>query len=116
MQDLSLYCAGLLGVMISIIHGYLGEMLVVRPAQTSTIQAKRVLQAIMFLSALYWFAASVILLITPVLLPQEYRAIIVYGVALIFVSGSIGNLWATQGGHFGWVLLAIAASLAIAGA
>ncbi|MEO0398361.1 MAG: hypothetical protein AAF224_02935 [Pseudomonadota bacterium] len=116
MQDIFLYGAGLLGIIISVAHGYIGEVRVVRPVRASTTQAKRVLHAIMFLSAVYWFAASALLLITPLLLSDAQRPFVVYGVALVFVSGCLGNLWATRGGHFGWILLAAAAALAIAGA
>ncbi|MEM6748447.1 MAG: hypothetical protein AAF608_13605 [Pseudomonadota bacterium] len=116
MQNLLLYSAGGLGAVISIIHGYLGEMKVVRPLQAHTEQAKRILQALVFLSAVYWFAASVLLLLTPTYVPDAQRPIIAYGVALIYISGSLGNLWGTKGRHFGWALLALAAGLAIAGA
>ncbi|MEM9289192.1 MAG: hypothetical protein AAGA36_12710 [Pseudomonadota bacterium] len=116
MENVFLYSAGVLGLAISVIHGYLGEMKVVRPVQASTEQAKRILHAIMFLSAVYWFIASLMLLMTPTLLPEAQRPVVAYGVAMVFLSGSLGNLWATKGTHFGWMLLAIAAALAIAGA
>ncbi|MEM9880358.1 MAG: hypothetical protein AAF862_13890 [Pseudomonadota bacterium] len=116
MQNLMLYCAGILGILISIVHGYLGEFKVVRAVEAPSGQVKRVLQAIMFLSAVYWFAASVLLLITPAFMPSAIRPFLAIGVAVIFLTGSLGNLWATRGSHFGWVLLAGIAGLAFAGA
>lgn len=116
MKDVFLYSAGSLGVMISLAHGYLGEVKVVRQAQTPTRQAKRILHAIMFLSAVYWFAASVLLLVTPSLVSDEGRPVLVWGVAVVFVTASLANLWATRGRHFGWIVLAIATGLTVAGA
>lgn len=116
MQDLFLYSAGALGILISVIHGYLGQTRVVGPAQTPTKQTKRVLEAIMLISAVYWFAAGVLLLVTPAGMLDADRSLIVYAVAFVYLAGSLGNLWATRGRHFGWALLAIASGLAIAGA
>ena len=115
MDDLFLYAAGGLGLIISIAHGYLGETRVIRPVQTTSAAGKRVLSAIMFLSAIYWGIASLTLLAVPTQFPETARKVIVLSVAAIYLSGSLANLWATRGRHFGWALLAIATSLALAG-
>ena len=116
MENVYLYTAGLLGICIAGVHGYLGEMRVVVPSQAPTDQAKRILHAIMVISAIYWFAAGLILLLTPILFLENQRALIAYGAAFLFSTGSLANFWATRGRHFGWVLLAIASGLAILGA
>ncbi|MEM1140358.1 MAG: hypothetical protein AAGH45_10795 [Pseudomonadota bacterium] len=115
MKDILLYLSGGLGMAIALVHGYLGETKVVRPTAASTPAAKRVLHAIMFLSGVYWFVASAILVATPAYVPELVRPIVVYGVAAIFISGCVANFWATRGRHFGWALLALAAGLALAG-
>ncbi|MEM7284064.1 MAG: hypothetical protein AAF438_20860 [Pseudomonadota bacterium] len=115
MTDTLLYASGALGVLISLVHGYLGETKVVVPSEAPNPSAKRVLHAIMVLSAVYWFAAAVLLLVTPEFVSVSARPYVVYGVAAVFLSGSVGNLWATRGRHPGWALLAIAAGLAVAG-
>ena len=115
MQDIFLYLGGVLGLIVSVIHGYLGEVKVIRPTHSPSIPAKRVLSAIMFLSAVYWGAASLLLLVVPTQIPEASREIVCYGVAAIYVSGSLGNLWATRGKHPGWVLLAAATILTLAG-
>ncbi|MEM7706423.1 MAG: hypothetical protein AAF358_12760 [Pseudomonadota bacterium] len=74
------------------------------------------LQAVMLISAVYWFAAGVLLLLTPSGFLDADRLLVAYAVAFIYVIGSLGNLWATRGRHFGWALLAIAGALAVAGA
>lgn len=116
MNDMLLYGAGTLGVLISIVHGYLGLEKVVGPAKAPTQRGKRVLQAVMLISAVYWFAAGVLLLLTPSGFLDADRLLVAYAVAFIYVIGSLGNLWATRGRHFGWALLAIAGALAVAGA
>ena len=115
MDDLFLYAAGTLGAVVSIIHGYLGECRVIQPIQAPSATAKRVLSVIMFLSAVYWAVASLLLLSVPTQIPDSARVVVVVGVAAIYASGSLGNHWATRGKHFGWVLLAVAAALALAG-
>lgn len=116
MKDALLYAAGALGIAISILHGYLGERLVVGPSEASTRRAKRVMRAIMFLSAVYWFAAGVLLLVAPVLLEPSQRFFAICVAAFLFATGSLGNLWATRGRHPGWALLAVATALALVGA
>lgn len=116
MKDLMLFSAGGLGMVIAVVHGYLGETKVVRPVQGTTDSAKRVLQAIMFLSAVYWFIAGLVLAAAPVYFEDGLRAVIAYIVAAVFASGALGNFWATRGTHFGWALLAAACLLAIFGA
>jgi len=65
MADLLLYIAGGLTVMISIAHGYLGATQVVGPSTAPSDSAKRILHAIMFLSAVYWFIGGVTLIAVP---------------------------------------------------
>lgn len=114
-EDLFLYAAGTLGAAVSIIHGYLGEHKVIQPIETPTAAGKRILSAVMFLSAVYWGVASLLLLFVPTHVPEAARVAVVLGVAALYASGSFANLWATRGKHFGWVLLAVAALLALAG-
>ncbi|MEM6627687.1 MAG: hypothetical protein AAF719_13390 [Pseudomonadota bacterium] len=116
MQDAYLYAAGTLGIVISIVHGFLGETKIVAPSQAPASQAKRVMRAIMFISAVYWFAGGLVLLLTPAVLTEAQRPLAVYGAAFLFLTGSLGNFWATKGRHFGWMLLAVAGGLAVAGA
>lgn len=115
MSDTFLILAGSLGMIISVVHGYIGETKVVAAATSPSPVVRRVLSAIMFLSALYWFAAGGLLVLTPIVLPPIYRDVTVIGVAIIFATGAAANCWATRGRHFGWVLLAIATVLTLLG-
>lgn len=116
MKDMMLFAAGGLGMVVALVHGYIGETKVVRPVQATSDVAKRVLQAIMFLSAVYWFVAGLVLATAPIYFEGGLKTAVAYIVASIFASGAVANFWATRGRHFGWMLLAAACSLAFIGA
>jgi hypothetical protein len=103
--------AGGVGMLCAVAHGYLGETKVVRPVKDISPSAKRVLHAIMFLSAVYWFIAGAAAVASPLLTAHDrWLALFVAGV--IYFSSASANFWAMRGRHFGWVALSIAAALA----
>lgn len=116
MDDILLYLAGGLTIMIAIIHGYLGATKVVGPSTAPNPAAKRILHAIMFLSAVYWFAGGVLLIAAPTLFEGEVRKWVVYGVAAMLTTGALGNMWSTRAKHFGGYFLLLVSGLAMFGA
>lgn len=112
MKDASIIIAGILGMIIAIIHGYLGATTIVGPIENIHPVAKRLLHAVFFLSAVYWFVGGAILAAAPFYLSTSARMTFALIVAVMFLSGAAANFWATQGTHFGWALLVIAAVLA----
>ncbi|MEM6555506.1 MAG: hypothetical protein AAF642_06515 [Pseudomonadota bacterium] len=116
MADISLYLAGSLTVAIAFVHGYLGATKVVGPSTAPSASAKRILHAIMFLSAVYWFVGGVLLIAAPALFEGEIRKWVVYGIAAMLVSGALGNMWGTRGKHFGGYFLLLVGGLAVFGA
>ena len=115
MADFFLYGAGGLTVLIAIVHGYLGATDVVGPSTTPSPQAKRILHAIMFLSAVYWFIAGAILMAAPHLFEGEVRKWVVWTAVAMLLTGAFGNMWATRAKHFGGYFLLIVSALAFAG-
>ncbi len=115
MNDALIVSAGCLGMGIAIIHGRLGETKVVRPVHDLPATSKRVLRAVMFLSALYWFAGGLLLVIGPVYLTAPEQVFAALAIGAMYLTGAVGNFWATRGRHIGWVLLACAAGLAWTG-
>ncbi len=115
MSDILLIPAGILGMVIAVAHGMIGETKVVRPVQGLTLPAKRVLHALMFLSAVYWFAAGAVLAIAPIYFNADAQFITAMIVAAVFASGALGNAWATGGRHPGCWLLALATGMALTG-
>jgi len=115
MNDISIIAAGLLGMLIAVIHGYLGATKVVHPVQGIHPSAKRILHGIFMLSALYWFIGGAVLISAPFQLSSDARFIAVMIVGALYLSGALVNFWATRGRHFGWILLSIAVVLAWTG-
>ena len=116
MPDISLYLAGGLTMAIAIVHGLIGAAKVVGPSTAPTASAKRILHAIMFLSAVYWFVGGAVLAVTPHLFTGETRTWIVYVIAAMLVAGALGNMWATRAKHFGGYFLLLVSGLAWVGA
>lgn len=116
MADIALYAAGGLTILIAIIHGYLGGAKVVEPSHAPNPDAKRILHAIMFLSAVYWFVGGAVLIAAPNLFEGETRKWVVYVIAAMLISGALGNMWSTRAKHFGGYFLLIVSGLALAGA
>ena len=115
-MDIYLYIAGTLTVLISIVHGFLGATAVVGPSTAPSDEAKRILHAIMFLSAVYWFIGGLALIAAPHMFDGEVRRWIVYTIVAMLLSGAIGNMWGTRGKHFGGYFLLGVSALAFAGA
>lgn len=103
--------AGGLGMLCATIHGYLGESRVIRPVKDIPSSSRRVLQAIMFLSAAYWFIAGAILTASPLLTAHD-RKLALFIAGAIYGSAAAANFWAMRGRHIGWLLLGTAAALA----
>jgi len=107
MKDIFLVIGGCLGMVVAVLHGYLGETRIVGPIQNSPACAKRVIQAIMFLSAVYWFVGGAVLALTPFFQGAGDRRLSALIVGALYISGAAANIWATRGRHFGWGLLTI---------
>ena len=111
MTDTMTILAGIMGMLIAMVHGYLGATKVVQPVTGIHPSAKRILHAIFLLSAVYWFVGGAVLVLAPFYLSPDARYVASLIVGTLFLSGAAGNFWATRGRHFGWVLLTIATTL-----
>lgn len=114
MADVALYMSGGLTLFVAIAHGWLGAAKIVGPAQAAPA-AKRILHAIMFLSAVYWFVAGGLLLATPIYFAGDTRYWVVIGCVAMLGSGGLGNIWAMRGRHFGGYALLLICALALFG-
>ena len=108
--------AGLGGALIALLHGYLGQTIVIPSISGGTPSLRRVNHAVFQLSTLYWFAGGIALICAAVFIDQGERTIIVLMVAFLYITGAVGNLWATRGRHPGWILLSVVTILALIGA
>ena len=99
-------------MLCGVIHGYSGAMKVVRPIENIRASTKRVLSVVMTLSAIYWIAAGAIVAAGPLLTDHDRRIALSVAVA-IYGTAAAANYWANRGRHFGWILLSLAAALAL---
>jgi hypothetical protein len=116
MSDILLILAGTGGAIVALVHGYLGQTVVLPSFSGGTRSMRRVNQAVFQLSTLYWFVGGIALICAALFFEQGDRSVIVAMVSFLYITGSIANLWATRGRHPGWVLLAVVAGLALIGA
>jgi len=105
MNDVVLIAAGCAGMTIAVVHGYLGGTMVNRALQDAPGPVRRIMQAIMFLSAVYWFVGGAVLAFNGVLFGEEGRQMAALVAGAIFLTAAMANLWATRGRHFGWMVL-----------
>src|SRR5262249_47785905 len=105
------FIAGGLGMLCAALHGYLGERRVIRPVKDISSSSRRVVDGLMFLSAVYWFAAGAVLAASPFLTAHDRKLALFIAVA-IYGSAAAANFWATRGRHFGWLMLSAATALA----
>ncbi len=111
LTDTLLVAGGSLGIFVSFVHGFIGETKVARLATHPQISSKRVIHALIFLSAVYWFLGGTLIVAAPFLLDKSATLLSAIIVCTMYGTGAAGNFWATKGNHIGWVLLAIATAL-----
>ena len=111
MSDLFLIAAGLLSIMVSIIHGFLGETKVIKPIEGLESGLLRIIRAVWFLSAVYWFVGGVFLVLAPYYFEPSQRTIIAGITIAMYFSGALANFWASRGRDMGWVFLIVIVAL-----
>ncbi len=111
MNDMFLITAGLLSIMVSIIHGFLGETKVIKPIEGLETGSLRIIRAVWFLSAVYWFVGGVFLVLAPYYFEPSQKMIIVGITITMYLSGALANFWANHGRDMGWVFLIVIVAL-----
>jgi hypothetical protein len=115
MSDLLVQSAGVLGVAVALLHGYLGETKVFAKARIEPAGARRITRAVWHNSVVAWIAMGALLALAPALGSERTRYCIIAASVAIYGSAAIANAWATRGRHFGWAALTFVTGLAIAG-
>ncbi|MDJ0656623.1 MAG: hypothetical protein QNJ40_20855 [Xanthomonadales bacterium] len=115
MTDYFLIAAGVLGLITSAGHGYIGHVRLVSPLDGIDARAKRALGTVFQLTTIYWVMGGIALILAPFTLSATPREVLAIFMAVIYGTAALGNLWITRGFHFGWVMLTAATVLAIAG-
>ena len=116
MRDLAIQAAGGLALVVSVIHGVLGETKVFAKARIEPAWIRLLLRLIFQCSTVAWMAFGVLLIAAPYIASEQARVWIVGAAVATYGAGAIGNAWATRGRHFGWMAMTVVSALALAGA
>ncbi|MET4118823.1 hypothetical protein ABIB85_005452 [Bradyrhizobium sp. JR1.5] len=115
MRDLLLQCAGVVTIVVALIHGILGETKVFARARIEPERLRTLIRLVWQASTVAWFGGGVLLIAAPWLQSEPARHWIVVTMACVFGFAALANAWATRGRHFGWMALSAVVAMAAAG-
>jgi hypothetical protein len=116
MSENLLIGAGVLGMMVAAVHGYLSQTRILPAITGLTRTQRRINAAVYHLSTLYWAVGGAGLVWAAISLAPGQQALAGAAVGFLYASAALANAWATRGRHPGGPLLGAAAAMAIAGA
>jgi hypothetical protein len=115
MRDLLVQCAGVLTIVVALIHGYLGEAKVFARATIEPARLRTLIRLVWQASTVAWIGGGVLLVAVPWMGSEPARHWIVATMACVFGLSACANAWATRGRHFGWMALSAVVAMAVAG-
>jgi hypothetical protein len=115
MRDLLLQCAGVLTIVVALIHGVLGETKVFARARIEPERLRTLIRLVWQASTVAWIGGGVLLIAAPGMASEPARHWIVITMAGVFGFSACANAWATRGRHFGWMALSAVVAMAVAG-
>ena len=116
MHDTALAAAGIIGVVVAVIHGVLTERLMAAPFRVRaepplSATVRRIAPLLLQFSTFNWLVGGLVLVVAALWLGPEARWVVGLLVGSSYLFGAAGNLWATRGRHPGWALYALALAL-----
>ena len=115
MQDLALRLAGALALFAAVAHSVIGERYVFPALRIEPQRFALLLRLIWHCLSVGWVGGGLLFLALPLLDESRVRFWTIATFALIFAAAALANHVATGGRHFGWIVLAAAALLSLAG-
>jgi len=120
-HETALAGAGILGIVVAVIHGVLTERLMAAPLRAGTqprlsAPIRRIAPLLLQFSTFNWVVGGLVLVAAALWLGPEAKRVAGLLVGSSYLFGAVGNLWATRGRHPGWVLYAVAVLLIVYGA
>ncbi|MCK1388368.1 hypothetical protein [Bradyrhizobium sp. 21] len=115
MRDLLLQCAGVVTIVVALIHGILGEAKVFARARIEPERLRTLIRLVWQASTVAWIGGGVLLLAAPWMESEPARHWIVATMGCVFGFSALANAWATRGRHFGWMALSAVVAMAVAG-
>jgi hypothetical protein len=114
-RDLAVQAAGVLAILVAVIHGALAELYVFRTARIEPSGTRRLLRLLWQAGSVDWIGMGVLLIVAPRLGSGVARHWII-GVAVVaYACAGIANALATRARHPGWILMGCVVVLALTG-
>ncbi|WP_407149612.1 hypothetical protein [Bradyrhizobium sp. ORS 86] len=115
MRDTLLQGAGVIAIIISLIHGVLGETKVFARATVEPPRLRLLLRLVWQAGTVAWIGGGVLLVAASAMADDAARHWIVATLAVVFACAALANAIATRGRHFGWIGMSAVVALATAG-
>ena len=115
MRDLLLQGAGVVAIIVALIHGLLGETKVFPRARIEPERLRTLIRLVWQASTVAWIGCGVLLIAVPWMGSAAARHWIVITMIGVFGFSACANAWATRGRHFGWMALSAVVAMAAAG-
>ena len=115
MCDLLLQSSGVIAVLISIVHGVLGEIRVFARATVEPPRLRMLLRLVWQAGTVAWIAGGLLLIAAPSMGSDAARHWIIATLAVVFGFAGIANAIALRTVHPGWIGMGAVVALAIAG-
>jgi hypothetical protein len=115
MRDLALQAAGVLAIVVAVIHGAVGELRVFARTRIEPQRARTLLRLMFQATTIDWIGISVLLIAAPWLGSPAARHWIIAVAVVVYGYAAVGNAVASRGRHVGWMLMSCAIALALAG-
>ena len=119
-HETALAGAGILGIVVAVIHGVLTERLMAAPFRARaqpplSAVIRRIAPLLLQFSTFNWVVGGLVLVAAALWFGLEAKRVAGLLVGSSYLFGAVGNLWATRGRHPGWVLYAVALVLIVYG-
>jgi hypothetical protein len=115
MRDLALQAAGVLAILVAIVHGAIAELRVFPKSRIEPRGAQTLLRLIWQASTVDWIGLGVLLIAAPALGSESARRWVIAVAVVVYGYGAIGNAIASRGRHVGWLLMIGVIALALTG-
>ncbi|NEV02679.1 hypothetical protein [Bradyrhizobium uaiense] len=115
MRDLLLQGAGLIAILVSLIHGVLGETKIFARATVEPPRLRLLLRLVYQAGTVAWIGGGVLLIAAPAMASDAARHWIVATLAVVFGFAALANAIATRFRHIGWMAMSAVVALASAG-
>jgi hypothetical protein len=114
MRDLAVQAAGVLAILVAVIHGALAEVVFAR-ARIEPPRTRRLLRLLWQVGTVDWIGMGVLLIAVPWLGSQLARHWVIAVAVVVYACAAIVNALANRAIHPGWILMSCVVGLALTG-